>query len=85
MFDCGLVSLDDDLRIRVSRNVSDRDAVQGFINRTGRAAAPNGWRTAPIPISCTGIARPVSRHNDRADGPPGLGSRAEHAGQRAPR
>ncbi|HEX4694286.1 HNH endonuclease [Sphingomonas sp.] len=41
MFDRGLIGLDDDLSILVSRQVNDPDGVKGMINSTGRALAPD--------------------------------------------
>jgi len=40
MFDRGLISLSDDLRILVSRQVNNPDDVRGFINRSGQALTP---------------------------------------------
>jgi len=40
MFDRGLVSLDDDLSILVSRQANDADAIRSMINRTGTLIAP---------------------------------------------
>jgi putative restriction endonuclease len=40
MFDRGLISLDDDLRILVSRQINDPDGVQGLINKSGFARPP---------------------------------------------
>ena len=45
MFDRGLISLSDDLRILVSRSVNDPDGVRAFINRDGRARPPaKAWQ-----------------------------------------
>lgn len=49
MFDRGLISLDDDLTILVSRQVNDHDGVLGMINSTGRALAPTGPGERPHP------------------------------------
>jgi putative restriction endonuclease len=40
MFDRGLVGVDDDHRILVSRQANDRDAVEGMINDSGKIIAP---------------------------------------------
>lgn len=40
MFDRGLISLDDDLQILVSRQANDPDGVRAFINKSGYALAP---------------------------------------------
>ena len=40
MFDRGLIGLDDDLKILVSRHVNDAERVRVFINRDGFAAKP---------------------------------------------
>ncbi len=40
MFDRGLIGLNDDLEILISRKVNDVDAVRAFINRTGWAFPP---------------------------------------------
>ena len=49
MFDRGLISLEDDLRILVSRQANDRDAIAGFLNRSGFAAAPARAAERPHP------------------------------------
>lgn len=49
MFDRGLISLTDDLEIMVSRQANDQDAVRAFINRTGRALAPQRSFERPHP------------------------------------
>jgi len=49
MFDRGLISLDDDLRILVSRQTNDPDAVRAVVNRTGRALAPRRLAERPHP------------------------------------
>src|ERR1700742_503048 len=41
MFDRGLISLSDDLRILVSRHVNDLDTVRAFINSSGHAISPS--------------------------------------------
>jgi putative restriction endonuclease len=40
MFDRGLISLADDLKVLVSRQVNDADAVRAFINQSGHAFPP---------------------------------------------
>jgi putative restriction endonuclease len=40
MFDRGLVGLDDDLGIRVSRQANDPDAIKSMINESGRLLTP---------------------------------------------
>ena len=40
MFDRGLISLDDDLKILVSRQINDPDGVQAMINKSGHALPP---------------------------------------------
>jgi putative restriction endonuclease len=49
MFDRGLVGLDDDLRILISRHVNDVDTVRGFINKTGKAFFPHRGGDRPHP------------------------------------
>lgn len=49
MFDRGLICLTDDLQVRVSRHVNDRDAVLAFVNRSGRALAPHRPSDRPHP------------------------------------
>lgn len=49
MFDRGLISLADDLKILVSRQVNDPDAVKAFINQSGRAFAPPRNSERPHP------------------------------------
>jgi len=49
MFDRGLISLKDDLEILVSRQVNDPDTVRAFINKTGRAFAPQRAFERPHP------------------------------------
>ncbi|WP_127524382.1 HNH endonuclease [Mesorhizobium sp. Z1-4] len=49
MFDRGLISLDDDLAILVSRQVNDEESVRAMINRTGRALAPPRTSQRPAP------------------------------------
>jgi putative restriction endonuclease len=49
MFDRGLISLTDDLEILVSRHVNDPDGVRTFINKAGRAFAPQRPYERPHP------------------------------------
>ncbi len=49
MFDRGLISLEDDLEIMVSRHVNDIDGVRAMINRTGHAIAPQRVTQRPHP------------------------------------
>jgi putative restriction endonuclease len=49
MFDRGLLSLSDDLHILVSRQVNDPERVEGLINRTGYATAPQRPFERPHP------------------------------------
>lgn len=49
MFDRGLISLDDDLKILISRQVNDAESVRGFINRSGYAVAPHRLHDRPHP------------------------------------
>lgn len=49
MFDRGLIGLDDDLTIRVSRQVNDLEGVRAMINRTGRALTPQRISERPHP------------------------------------
>ncbi|MDF2119525.1 HNH endonuclease [Roseiarcaceae bacterium H3SJ34-1] len=49
MFDRGLISLADDLEILVSRHVNDPDGVWSFINKAGRAFAPQRAAERPHP------------------------------------
>ena len=49
MFDRGLISLADDLKILISRHVNDVESVRGFINKTGRALAPARLADCPHP------------------------------------
>lgn len=49
MFDRGLISLDDDLAILVSRQVNDQESVRAMINRTGRALTPSRPSQRPAP------------------------------------
>lgn len=49
MFDRGLIGLTDDLKILISRQVNDVQAVRGFINKSGRAGEPAHARDRPHP------------------------------------
>ncbi len=40
MFDRGLIGLNDDLEILVSRQANDPDSIRALINRTGHALPP---------------------------------------------
>jgi putative restriction endonuclease len=50
MFDRGLIGLDDDLRILVSRQVNNPDEVRTFIRPEGFAYAPSRARDRPHPV-----------------------------------
>ncbi|WP_298327584.1 HNH endonuclease [Asticcacaulis sp.] len=49
MFDRGLITLEDDLEIRISRHVNDRESIENFINRTRRAMPPPRLGDRPHP------------------------------------
>ena len=49
MFDRGLISLNDDLKILISRQVNDFDNVKNFINASGFAYAPKRSNDRPHP------------------------------------
>jgi putative restriction endonuclease len=49
MFDRGLISLGDDLRILISRQANDPDSVRAFINPSGFAVPPANPRERPHP------------------------------------
>lgn len=49
MFDRGLISLSDDLVVLISRHANDPDGVRAFINRSGRALAPQQAFARPHP------------------------------------
>ncbi len=49
MFDRGLISLADDLKILVSRQANDPDAVKAFVNQSGQALAPLRRADRPHP------------------------------------
>jgi putative restriction endonuclease len=40
MFDRGLISLDDDLKILVSRQINDPEGIHAMINKSGHALPP---------------------------------------------
>ena len=49
MFDRGLITLEDDLTIVISRHVNDRDGVEGLMNPTRRLIRPRLGRDRPHP------------------------------------
>lgn len=49
MFDRGLITLNDDLEVLISRQVNDLDAVRSFINRSGFASPPLRTSERPHP------------------------------------
>ena len=49
MFDRGLISLNDDLSVLISRHVNDRDSVEGLLNRSGYARMPGRPADRPHP------------------------------------
>lgn len=49
MFDRGLISLSDDLRILISRKSNDPDGIRALINKTGYALAPRRPSERPHP------------------------------------
>ncbi len=49
MFDRGLISLSDDHRILISRQVNDREGINSFINPTGGALVPSKLHERPHP------------------------------------
>lgn len=49
MFDRGLISLDDDLRILISRQANDPDGIRSFVNNTGFANQPRKSELRPHP------------------------------------
>lgn len=49
MFDRGLISLSDDLKVLVSRQANDAEAVRSLINKTGHAFAPQRSTERPHP------------------------------------
>jgi len=49
MFDRGLISLENDLKIKISRHVNDIDSVNKLINNSGFANPPKDIRHMPHP------------------------------------
>lgn len=49
MFDRGLISLENNLKIKISRHVNDRDSISALINQSGYATPPNDERHMPHP------------------------------------
>lgn len=49
MFDRGLIAVEDDLTILISRHVNDRDGVEGLINPTRKLIAPANPSLRPHP------------------------------------
>jgi putative restriction endonuclease len=49
MFDRGLISLDDDLQILVSRQVNDPDSIRSALNKSGYARTPARASDRPHP------------------------------------
>lgn len=49
MFDRGLISLDDNLQILISRQSNNRDEIEKFINPTGHAIVPKRRADQPHP------------------------------------
>ena len=49
MFDRGLISLDDDLTIVLSRQLNDPDGVRGLVNKKGQALSPIRLMERPHP------------------------------------
>jgi len=50
MFDRGLIGLDDDLAILLSRHLNDADGVRALLNETGRAFPANRAMERPHPV-----------------------------------
>lgn len=50
MFDRGLITLTDDLQIKISRHVNDREGAENLINKTGRLIGPTAVRDRPHPV-----------------------------------
>jgi putative restriction endonuclease len=50
MFDRGLIGLDDDFKILISRHVNDPDSVRALINGTGHALPPQRPLQRPHPV-----------------------------------
>ncbi len=53
MFDRGLICIQDDLEIVISRQVNDRDGAEALINKTGRLIGPMLERDRPHPAFLT--------------------------------
>jgi len=49
MFDRGLISLNDDLEVLVSRQANDPEAVRAFVNKSGKARPPHRLLDRPHP------------------------------------
>ncbi|UCI20027.1 HNH endonuclease [Mesorhizobium sp. B2-1-8] len=49
MFDRGLIGLNDDLEILISRQVNDPESVRAFVNKSGRALTPRRQLERPHP------------------------------------
>jgi putative restriction endonuclease len=49
MFDRGLITLEDDLTIRISRHVNDPDSITSIVNKNGRATTPPRLTDRPHP------------------------------------
>jgi putative restriction endonuclease len=49
MFDRGLISLDDNLKILISRQANDVDGIRSIINKSGRAVGPSRVSERPHP------------------------------------
>ena len=47
MFDRGMITLENDLKISISRHANDQDGILAFINRSGFAAPPLNLRDRP--------------------------------------
>jgi len=65
MFDRGLISLADDLKILVSRQANDPDGVRALINKTVELSNHDERLIDRIPISCNGTATIASSSKDR--------------------
>lgn len=50
MFDRGLITFSDAHDIVVSRQVNDRDSIEGLVNRSGRLILPQDERNRPHPV-----------------------------------
>lgn len=68
MFDRGLISLSDDLDILISRHVNDPDGVRAFINRSGRAIAPQKMFECRIHTFCNGTGS-IASSSETENGP----------------